>query len=161
MAAIITNPTYAAAMKIEPALKAEQLKGVMLNCGIYKMEGLTQPSPELPKIVGWGDDVSVWAYSGTRDFSDPVIKQMSPFYHVTDAFPPTFITGGNSDPLTDAQSKPFANELESMGVEVTRLFYDANYQPSLPHEYQFNLDNEAGKNALKQMIAFMGSVVQK
>ncbi|HMH70377.1 MAG TPA: alpha/beta hydrolase [Candidatus Saccharimonadales bacterium] len=161
MAAIITDPTYAAAVKVEPTLKAEQLKGVLLSCGIYKMEGLTQPSPELPKIVGWGDDVTVWAYSGTRDFSDPVIKQMSPFYHVTDAFPPTFITGGNGDPLTDAQSKPFANELESMGVEVTRLFYKANYQPSLPHEYQFNLDNEAGKDALKQMITFIKSVTQQ
>lgn len=155
MAALITNPAYAQEVGIVPALKPEQLKGVVLNCGIYKMEELAHPNPTLPKILGWGDDVTVWAYSGTHDFSDPVIKQMSPYYHVTKNFPPTFITGGNDDPLTNVQSKPFADELQSLGVSVTRLFYEPNHMPALPHEYQFNLDTTDGQKALEQIIGFM------
>jgi acetyl esterase/lipase len=155
MAALITNADYAQEVGITPALKPEQLKGVVLNCGIYRMEGLTHPDPTLSRLVGWGDDVTVWAYSGTNDFSDPVIKQMSPYYHVTKDFPPAFITGGNADPLTDVQSKPFANELESLGVGVTRLFYEPDHTPALPHEYQFDLDTDDGMKALEQIIAFM------
>ncbi len=154
LAALITNPAYAKEMNITPALKPEQLKGVVLTCGIYKMAELAHPDPTLPKIVGWGDDVAVWAYSGTNDFSDPIIRQMSPYYHVTKDFPPTFITGGNADPLTDVQSKPFANELAALGVSVARLFYEPNHSPGLPHEYQFNLDNADGQGALAAIVSF-------
>ena len=160
MAAIITNPAYANEVGIAPNLKPAQLKGVVLNCGIYMMEGLTQPDPTLPKIIGWGDDVSVWAYAGTKDFSDPVIKQMSAYYHVTNAFPATFITGGNGDPLTKAQAMPLATKLESLGVAVTTLFYPDNHQPSLPHEYQFNLDNADGQNAFNAIVAFLKARTQ-
>jgi acetyl esterase len=155
LATIITNPEYAKQMNMQPSLKKEQLKGVILNCGIYKMDGLTQPDPTLPKLVGWGNDVSVWALTGTRDFSDPVIKQMSPQYHVTEDFPPTFITGGNADALTDGQSKPFAEKLQSMNVDVTTLFYAKDHQPALPHEYQFDLNNDDGKKALTQIMDFV------
>jgi acetyl esterase/lipase len=155
MAALITNPSYAQELGIKLNLQPSQLKGVVLNCGIYKMEGLTHPSPTLPKIVGWGNDVTVWAYAGTRDFSDPVIRQMSPFYHATSAFPPTYISGGNGDPLTDAQSKPLAAKLQSLGVDVTTLFYAADHNPSLPHEYQFDLDTSDGKKALAATIDFI------
>lgn len=157
LAALITDPAYANAVGITPALHATQLRGVLLNCGIYMMDGLTHPDPALPKIVGWGDDVSVWSYAGTRDFSDPVIKQMSAYYHVTKNFPATFITGGNADPLTNAQSKPFAEKLQSLGVPVTTLFYPQDHQPALPHEYQFNLDNQDGMSALEAMTAFVAS----
>lgn len=155
MAALITNPAYAKEVGITPSLAPKQLRGVVLNCGIYKMEALAQPDPTLPKIVGWGDDVTVWAYSGTHDFSDPIIRQMSPFYHVTRDFPPAFITGGNADPLTTVQSIPLADQLEALGVPVTRLFYAANHTPALPHEYQFNLDIPDGQSALREIITFL------
>lgn len=160
MATIITNPAYATALQIKPSLQPSQLKGVILNCGIYKMDALIQPDPTLPKLVGWGTDVSVWAYVGTRDFSDPVIRQMSAYYHATNAFPATYVTGGNADPLTDAQSRPFADKLESLGVPVTSLFYDASHQPALPHEYQFNLDTAEGKTALAATISFIKAKAQ-
>lgn len=158
MAALITNPSYAAEMTISPYLKPSQLRGVVLNCGIYKMHDLTVPDPALPRIVGWGDDVSVWAYSGTRDFNDPIVKQMSPYYHVTSAFPATYISGGNADPLTKVQSMPFADSLESLGVKVTRHFFEDDHQPALPHEYQFNLEEQDGMTALQKTIEFSKAV---
>jgi acetyl esterase len=155
LAAITTNSDYAQKVGVKPSLRPQQLKGVILTCGIYKMEELALPSRDLSKIIQWGDNVTVWAYSGTRDFSRPVIRQMSPYYHVTKDFPPAFITGGNGDPLTDGQSKPLADKLQSLGVDVTRLFYAPSHTPSLPHEYQFDLDTLDGQNALEQIIAFI------
>lgn len=161
MAAFITNPAYAAELGMTPALAPGQLKGIVLNCGIYKMEELIHPDPTLPKIVGWGDDVSMWAYLGTRDFTvASKLTQMSAFYHVTKDFPPTYISGGNGDPLTKVQSIPLADKLESLGVKVTRLFYADDHKPSLPHEYQFNLDNDDGKAALQATVRYLKTVTQ-
>jgi len=151
MAAIITNPSYAKEVGIIPSLHA----GAILFCGIYKMEGLTEPNPLLPQIISWGNDTSTWAYTGTKDKSSPLVRQMSAFYHVTKDFPPTFISGGNGDPLTNAQSVPFADELGLLQVPVTALFYPSSHMPSLPHEYQFNLDTTDGQQAFTRMVQFL------
>ena len=158
MATIITNPDYAREVGVRPNLKPSQLTGVILYCGIYKMEGLVHPDDTLPKIVGWGDDVAVWAYSGKRDYQgdDPVIREMSPYYHVTKDFPAAFVSGGNADPLTNAQSKPLIDKLTTLGVDVTSLFYDENHQPALPHEYQFTFNND-GEQAFTKMVEFLRS----
>lgn len=159
MAAIITNPGYAKQVGVQPNLTPQQLAGVVLFCGIYKMEGLATPNPMLPKIIGWGNDVTVWSYMGTRDRTTPLIKQASTYYHVTKDFPATFISGGNGDLLTDAQSVPLANELSSLGVNVTSLFYSANHTPSLPHEYQFTFDAD-GQAAFTKMTQFLQAKTQ-
>jgi len=155
LASIITNPDYAAEVGITPSLQPSQLKGVLLNCGIYNMGGLAHPDHQISRLLGWGDDVTVWAYSGTNDFSDPIIRQMSPMFNINKDFPPTFITGGNGDPLTDAQSKPFNEALKQLGVPTSTLFYPADHQPELPHEYQFSLNLQDAQNAFKQMIGFL------
>lgn len=155
MAALITNSDYANEVGVKPALQPWQMSGVALFCGIYDMGGLVEVPHSLPKIISWGDNEVVWAYSGTRDKSDPVIRQMSPYYHVTKDFPATFISGGNADPLTDTQSIPLSSKLKKLGVPVTPLFYPKGHQPALPHEYQFNLDNADGQKALDQLIEFL------
>jgi acetyl esterase/lipase len=155
MAALITNPQYADEVGVHMTLKPSQLAGTILFCGIYKLEGLTEADPKMPKILRWGDDEVVRAYSGTRTKSGPLITQMSPYYYVTKDFPATFISGGNGDPLTAQQSKPLAEKLSALQVPVTTLFYSANHTPSLPHEYQFTLDNTDGKQALTHVIDFL------
>lgn len=161
MAGMITNPAYAKEVGITPSLKPDQLKGLVLNCGIYNMLRLTTPDPTLPRIIGWGDDVSVWAYVGTKDFEhSEAIKEMSSINYVTKDFPATYITGGNADPLTDQQSKPLVEKLKSLGVEVDELFYPADHTPALAHEYQFNLDNADGQNALARTLTFIKNRTQ-
>jgi acetyl esterase len=155
MAALITNPAYAKEVGITPALRPSQLAGTILFCGIYQMKGLTDADPNLPKLVSWGDDQVVWAFSGVRDSSSPLVHQMSPYYYVTKDFPSTFISGGNGDPLTSTQSIPLADKLRALGVPVTTLLYAAGHQPSLPHEYQFNLDTADGRQALVQVVGFL------
>jgi hypothetical protein len=34
-------------------------------------------------------------------------------------------------------------------------FFPENHAPPLPHEYQFNLDTEAGKLALERSVTFL------
>ncbi len=155
MATIITSPSYAKEVGMQPNLRPSQLAAVVLYCGIYKMDALAHPDDTLPKIVGWGDDVAVWAYSGKRNPEhSAVVKQMSAYYHVTKDFPATFISGGNADPLTNVQSKPLADKLTGLGVHVTPLFYEPNHQPALPHEYQFTVDAD-GQRAFTATTNFL------
>jgi acetyl esterase/lipase len=169
LAALITNPEYAAAMEFTPALKPSQLKGLVLNCGVYDMASMIGDSNQmdavhtasssqsfLQKLLTWGDTTSLWAYTGDRDLgTSRSIDLMSTINFVTKDFPPVYITGGNADPLTEAQSKPMAARLQKLGVSVDSLFWPADYTPALPHEYQFRLDLEAAQTALTHTLDFL------
>lgn len=157
LATLVTNPAYATEVGITPALTPEQLRGVVLNCGIYDVSGI----PDAPGITGWGFRIALWAYLGEKDWSHTTGgDQMSTLDFVTKDFPTTWISGGNGDPLTDTQSKPLAAKLQGLGVDVTEVFYDADHEPSLPHEYQFHLDFEAAQTALDSTLEFLGSVTK-
>ena len=154
LAALITNPDFAKEMDFTPALTPEQLQGVVLNCGVYQMNSLLGGKG----ILGWGDDMSLWAYTGDRDITtSPALAQMSTINHVTGNFPATYISGGNADPLTAENSKPFAAKLQTLGVNVTELFWPVDYTPPLPHEYQFKLNLDAAQTALNETLSFLNA----
>lgn len=155
LAAMITNPDYAHLVGIDPALRAEQLVGAVLNCGVYELDGMAK----LNGIVSWGFKSALWAYTGTKDWSSEAPGTlMSSLEFATADFPPTWISGGNGDGLTWLQSVPMAHRLEQLGVDVTRVFYAADHTPALPHEYQFHLDGEDAQDALVSTIAFLDRV---
>ena len=115
---------------VAPTLRAEQLRGVVLFCGFYDMRALIDRGRMAQNaIVRWGIRTMVWAYSGSRSTDSPDIRGMSTIDHVTAKFPSTFLSGGNGDPLTAAQSAPMAEKLRELGVPVVTLFYDVNHQP--------------------------------
>lgn len=61
---------------------------------------------------------------------------------------------GNADPLAP-QSILIADTIEAQGVNVEKLFFPSDYSPALPHEYQFDLDGEAGRRALERLAGFL------
>lgn len=158
-AAIVTNPEFATEMNITPSLQPAQLRGVVLFCGIYDLPTYMEGSGVVHGVAGgilnWGSKTAIWAYAGTKDSDSTALQQMSTLFHATSSYPPVFITGGNGDPLTDEQSIPFANRLTELGVATSTLFYPEDHEPSLPHEYQFELDEADAQAALQQMLAFM------
>lgn len=152
MANIITSQSYANQIGIQPKLAANNLKAMLLNCGAYDL-ALPDYNGPFGKLL----HTVLWAYSGTQNFlQDATLKTASVVNYVTPAFPPSFITAGNVDPLL-GQSTEFAKKLGSLGVPTSTLFYPANHQPQLNHEYQFDLDTPDGQNALNQMVAFAKS----
>ena len=102
-----------------------------------------------------------WAFSGSKDFKDnPRFAAAWVLNHVTAEFPPAFISAGNGDPLLP-QSIALADKLASRGVRVESLFFASDHRPALPHEYQFNLDNEAGRLALARSVAFLARQIRQ
>lgn len=158
LATLTTNPAYAELLDIEPALDAEQVIGTVLNCGVYDLDTMD----DLTGISHWGFQIALWAYTGTRDWS--VSAQgttMSTIDFVDESFPPTYISGGNGDGLTWIQSVPMANTLATAGVDVTTLFWPMDHSPALPHEYQFQLDDDEAHVALRETVEFLERVTSE
>ncbi|MFP3466659.1 alpha/beta hydrolase [Leifsonia sp. SIMBA_070] len=152
LAVMTTSPEYAHLLGMTPALKPDQLSAVVLNCGVYDLGALAS----LTGIDGWGFKTALWSYSGTKDWSQTYVgSTMSTVQHITPQFPPTYISGGNGDGLTWTQSVPMAAALRSAGVDVTELFWPADHQPELPHEYQFHLKFAEAHQALDATLAFL------
>jgi acetyl esterase/lipase len=155
MATLVTNAEYAELMDIDPAWSPDQLVGTILNCGVYDMRAMT----DLPGIAGWGFKVALWSYTGTKDWAaGSPGATMSTIEFVTSDFPPTYISGGNGDGLTWLEGIPMAQRLRSLDVPVTALFWPADHEPALPHEYQFHLDLDEAQHALDETLDFLDSV---
>jgi acetyl esterase/lipase len=155
MATLSTNPDYAELMDVQPALGADQIAGVILNCGVYDLRAMA----DLNGLVAWGFKTSLWSYTGSKDWSaESSGSTMSTIQFVTPEFPPTYISGGNGDGLTWLQSIPMAQRLRSLDVPVTDVFWPADHEPALPHEYQFHLDLDEAQEALGRTLDFLANV---
>jgi acetyl esterase/lipase len=150
LAAIISDKAYADAVGIAPAAARSQIRGVVLFCGVYDALRIN-----LEGAFGGFLRTALWSYFGVKDpAGDPRMVQFSVNRHVGPQFPPAFISAGNADPL-GPQSVQMADALRAQNVAVKTLFFPADYSPPLPHEYQFNLDGEAGRQAFDQLTAFL------
>ncbi|MEZ2406718.1 alpha/beta hydrolase [Bosea sp. RCC_152_1] len=150
LAAGLTGKDYAATLGLRPAVEPSLLKGVVLFCGVFDPTALDFAGP-----FGSFLRSILFAYFGTSDplDSDRITEAAVPRY-VTEAFPPSFISAGNGDPLAP-QSVMMAQALRDRGVKVDTLFFPAETEPKLPHEYQFDLDRPEGRQALDRLMAFL------
>lgn len=144
VANIVSSATYADKVGIKPAIRREQLLGVVLHCGVYET-----------RLAEFSKRGVLWAYFGTQNFKDdPRLSQFSVVRHITSGFPATFLSAGNDDPLAP-QSHLFAAKAAELGVFVDRLFFPLEYRPKVPHEFQFDLSSKAGRLALERSVQFM------
>jgi len=152
VANLTTAADYARAVGIEPALARRQLAGTLLYCGFYR-----GPDPGSDAGSFYVRSV-LWSYSGRRDFRHrPDFALVFVGEHLSAAFPPTFVSVGDADPLA-RQSYVLADSLRTLGVPVETLFFAAGHAPPLPHEYQFKLASEAGQLALERSLAFLATL---
>ena len=146
---VITSASYAEMTRIKPGLNLHQLKGLLLYCGIYEIDNLNTEG-----AFGSFLKSVTWAYFDTKDISNSTYaKTASVTNYLTSAFPPTFISAGNNDPLLP-QSKLLADRLSAVNISIDTLFFPENHEPALGHEYQFTFD-DSGKFALERSIKFL------
>lgn len=144
-------PAYAQALGIAPALQPAQLRALLLFCGPYVMR-----SRDAQGVGRWFMHTVLWAYSGTRHYeTDPAFAGTANVIdHLTADFPPAFVSAGNADPLLP-HSQALAARLQALGTPLHTLFFAADHQPPLPHEYQFDLDGADGRRALREAVEFV------
>ncbi|MFP7254061.1 hypothetical protein CHH91_01495 [Virgibacillus sp. 7505] len=149
VAAMATNPTTESVIGENSALQPEQVRGTLLYNGVLNLEEAQQ--------TGFSNMTTfLWSYTGNKNYShDPRLRDMSPVFQITDDYPPTFISSGESDKL-HPQSVEMADELEKVGVEVERMFFDTSH-PAAGHEYQRKLYLEEAQYSFEHMIDFLQS----
>ena len=153
VATLTTNPEYANQVGITPALRPEQLRGVVLDGGVYDVAS----AAAVPGLSGWRTRVELRAYTGDRyPTESPDAPLISTIHSVTRAFPATWISAGDADPLTTSQAIPFAEQLTAVGVPVSTVFADPG--SSLPEDYQFMLALPQAKRTFGSMLDFIRSV---
>jgi acetyl esterase/lipase len=151
----VTDPDFAASIGITPAIPASALRGLVLHCGIYDL-GLLKPNGAMGGFL----KAVAWSYFGTKNVAGPAAPaQFSIVRNMSRAMPPLFISAGNADPLLP-HSMALAEAARQAGVKVDTLFFSANYTPRLEHEYELNLDTEAGRLALRRSLAFIAERVE-
>ncbi|MCF1713568.1 alpha/beta hydrolase [Flavihumibacter sp. RY-1] len=156
LANLLSDKRYADSLGIQPSIDRSALAGMLLYCGIYDISNLN-----LSGSFGQFLRTVLWAYGGRKDFENhPSLHTASVFNYITNNFPPSFISAGNNDPLL-LQSTSLARKLAVLQVPVDTVFYPANFQPALPHEYQFNLDIAPGQQVLDRAVLFMQQVVKQ
>lgn len=140
---------YARRVGIAPHPLLQQLRGLALLSGAFDLAGVGR---------NWFVDSLLWAYTGKRDFrSDARLQLMAITPNVNARFPPCYLTSGNADPLLP-QALALEQRLRTLGVDVDSLFFAADHQPPLLHEYQFNLDSAEGQLSQQRLLAFLARV---
>jgi acetyl esterase/lipase len=153
LGALVTTPGYADAVGIVPTIAASQVRGLVLCCGPYDL-GLARAA-DSPAGHRFGR-IILRAYSGERAFlEDPGFATWSVADSLTRAFPPVLVTVGNADPLRP-HSELLVERLQAEGAEVETLFFPADHEPPLGHEYQFDLDTDAGQVFRERLLEFLG-----
>jgi len=151
-ALIQTDAAYASELGLSPSVPSASIKGVLLFCGPYDL-GLVEKARGGP-LVRLGLSFLGSAYFGRKDWADsPEAAQVSLIGHLGPAFPPTFLTDGNSWSFEE-HGRAFAARLESLGVPATSFFPDKK-RGWLRHQYQYILDSEAGWEAFEAVLEFL------
>ena len=148
IAAIQTNKKLSDIMEIDPVLTKDELKGVILFCGLYNMSNVSET----------GFKEYLWAYTGEKDFKNyERLDEISTVKHITEDYPPTFITAGDMDKL-ESQSKELVESLKDNNVSCTSLFFN---DKRLLHQYQFMLWTKEAINTLEKVVNFINNRVEK
>lgn len=149
---------YASLMGMEGIVSPEKIAGVLLFCGPYDISKFGGTSDSF--LINFLFDRVGWAYIGEREWlNSDQVKQASIIDHVSQQFPPAFITDGNVGSFEE-QGMALADRLNENGVEITEVFYPAE-EAELGHEYQFIMNTPQAENTFHQLVDFLTETSKK
>ena len=115
---------------------------IALNCGAYRLyKDNLEKQEDLPLLYCFLDNVN-----------DETRQLVSPYYFITEKFPPTFIMSCNGDILIEDYSY-MKEMLEKKGVKTVGNFYGTEKEP-LFHVFHCDIRNATAKVCNKEEIDF-------
>ncbi|NLI54597.1 MAG: alpha/beta hydrolase [Clostridiales bacterium] len=143
-----TDPDFQREIGDEPALSAEQLRGVILHCGYYNTD--TVRATGFPMIAD-----SIWMLTGVKDYEGTTVsEQMNTVKQISPDYPAVFIDCGDQDPFI-TQAHEMIDALHANGVEVVSYLPVTSQMP-LMHEFQMQLSWPEAQEAMELLAGFLG-----
>lgn len=151
--ALQTNEAYAKEMNIEQSVPSSTIRTFLSFSGPVDLQQMKDVQSDSLFMKFFVNTVSR-AFIGTRNWkTSELLVEGSVVPFVTENFPPTYITDGNSFSFPE-QGKALQEALETVGVPVDILLFDEGVG-EIPHEYQFNFLTDEAKENLNKTIQFI------
>lgn len=150
-AAAETNPRLAEALGLQGVIPREDLRGAILTCGPYDLARIRQVKNTALRLGLWCLGRAM--FRGRPWHKSKGCKQSITADHVTAAYPPAYITDGNSGSF-EVQGRRLGDALRRCGVPVTERYFDPA-EGEVPHEYLFHLADETAQLGLGDIIKFI------
>ncbi|WP_285014173.1 alpha/beta hydrolase [Lactococcus garvieae] len=152
-AAIQTNKAYANALHFTPLLTKENLKGVISYCGPVNLQEKAHDKSNNLLLKAFTKTVA-WSLLGTTDWkTNPHLQQASVVPAVTENYPPTYITDGNTLSFA-SEGEALTERLKALKVPVSQLFF-SDSSKKIGHEYQFDYLTKEAQLCYQQTLQFI------
>lgn len=148
---IQASKEYADLIGIKQTVPLEYVKAVLLYCGPYNFEKIGTQSQN--RFLGFMTRQAMWAYFGEKDWRDQYGQSATIPYHVTTAFPPTFLTDGNTGSFEE-DAKELEKTLENLSVPVESYYIDVD-DKVIGNEYQYDMHTPAAEEAFLRTLTFL------
>jgi acetyl esterase/lipase len=152
IAGICTNEALAEELKLEPAFSEDNIKGVLLFCGLYDLRtGSKTGFPSIKSVIEMALGTKRIENYGTLD-------SLSVINNITNKFPRTFVSSGAVDWL-HPESIKLINVLDKHQIYHKECLFDKKERRAM-HDYQFHMNLEPSKECLRKVIEFLKSEVE-
>lgn len=150
-ALIQTSGEFSALSGLEPVLKPGCLRAVLLYCSVLRIMNVSRINDRklrfLMSRIGW-------SYFGKRRWADMLGAKMSPIKDfVTGAFPPTYLTDGNSMSF-EAQGRELVRSLEEKDVRVASRFFPKE-EGAVGHGFTFAMKTPNARLVYTDTVCFL------
>lgn len=157
LANIQTNPVYAALVDEKAVFSNEQLKGVVLEGGLVDNRQFGNTHNVL---IDWIFYNMGRVYLSTNDLqTDAIVKESNVMDFVTESFPATFISDGNSGTFFD-QAFVLNARLIELGVDTELNYFPKNSYGPLGHGFEES-GNEAAQITMEHMERFLENISEE
>ena len=148
----LTNESYKNSLPFQSDIPEKDLKGLLLYCGIFSVGDFSSITSnhflvQLFKMIGW-------SYFGEKNWrQSSLLDETDVIAHVTEDFPPAFITDGNTMSF-ESLAKMLVQRLDELGTAHDSLFFPID-EYETKHEYQFVQNTDAARSAVERTLAFL------
>ncbi|MGN1191180.1 MAG: alpha/beta hydrolase [Dorea sp.] len=147
---IQTNESYAKEMNVAPTLAKEDMKAMLFNSALLECERFGETGNFLINYL-FNKCGSAYFHC-KKPKGHPLVIQSDVLRNVTENFPPSFISDGNTASFPD-QAMKLANKLEKLGVDHQLNLYPKE-EKVLSHGFE-SFQDEYGKDNMKKMLAYL------
>lgn len=143
--AVLTNPAYAEKLGIRPSVRAEQIKGLLIDEAALNTEHFEE---RMNAMLG--------CWMGTDDLSENGIAELMDVANwIGERYIPSFINSSNQEIWFEDSAKALAAVLDKNGTDY-EFFYRGPECDALNHGYmQLFASNSYAKECFEHMLAFV------